>query len=300
MRTKKFQLLILVLFILISSFSKDENNLNNKGERISTDYSVLLNDLEYPTGLFWAEGKLYFTETAERNTTFGGNLTLNAYDLNSNNLTILKDKPQNSDALVAVNNYIYLSSPVITSPGEYGNLSMFNLSTNSESHLLDIEIAPTGMCVDENNNIYLLGGSDEPSAKSLYKFPNQNYTNPEVLLTGLGRTWEIAYHNGLLYFSDHENIYRYNQKDEPVSLISKRGISGMAITDNYIYYSEYFNNKVGRINLSTKQDELLFDNINYPSKMAIDRINKTLYLITHGTDENKYKDGQLIRIGQVD
>lgn len=267
---------------------------------VGVDYSVLLNNLEYPKALFWTEGNLYYTETAARNTSYGGKLTLNDYNLLTNNLTVLKESPQNSDALVVVDNYIYLSSYYGSIPGESGKVSTFNLSSNSESHLLDIEIATEGMCLDENDNIYLLGSSDNSNAKSLYKFPNQDYTNPEVLLTGLGRTWTITYHNGLIYFSDHNYIYSYNQIDEPVSLISKGGILGMAVTDNYIYYSEYFNNKVGRINLTTKQDELLFDDIIRPGAMAIDRINNILYLITNGTNDNQFKDCQLIRIGQVD
>lgn len=261
---------------------------------------VLLDNLEYPKALFLKDNMLYFTETAARSTSWGGKLTLNSYNLLTNEKEVLKDSPSNNDALVVIGNDIYLSSYKYSIPGDNGEVSKFDLATNTESYFMAIEIATEGMSVDESNNIYLLGSSDNSNAKSLYKFPASNYSQPEVLLTGLGRTWNITYGNDYIYFSDHNYIYKYDGVNTPTIFKTKSGILGMAISNNYLYYSSYFTNEVGRINLISKEDEILYSNISWPATMTFDESTKTLYLLTNGTEENECKDSKLIKITNIE
>ena len=62
---------------------------------------MLVEGLEYPTGMWVAGGTIYLTETAGRNTTFGGKVQLDRYDIAGGTLELLLDHPSNSDALVA-------------------------------------------------------------------------------------------------------------------------------------------------------------------------------------------------------
>jgi len=282
---KKTMYLISILALLLSC-KKD----------IQFDNAALLHNLEYPLALFIDGGSLYFTETASRNTFFGGKLTLNSYNLATNQKTVLKNNPINSEALVVVNNEIYLSCFVGSTPGQSGRISIFNLLTNTETHFMNIEIATRAMCVDGNRNIYLLGSSNLPAAKSLYKFPATNYSNPSVLLTGLGITNCIACSNGSLYYSDRYKIYVINEYNHPSILLEKSGVSGMAVSDKYLYYSTYTEGKIGRIDLSRREDQTLFEGISRPGCMAYDKKKRTLYFLTRGTSENQYKDGKLYKI----
>jgi len=178
-------------------------------KQVTTDImrmDTLVYDLEYPVALFLNTNKLYYTEAARYNTSTGGNSTLNVYDLVSNQKTLLKHYPENEDALIVIDEKVYLSSWKYSIPGQSGWISIFDLSKNEETHFMNLEIAAHAMCVDSYNNFYVLGSSDLMNAKSLYKFPASDYAKPVCLLNGLGRTLSIASDGENIYFSDYNTI----------------------------------------------------------------------------------------------
>ena len=104
--------------------------------------TTLLTDLEYPSGLWPVSDRVYVTETAGRNTIYGGKVSLDAYSISTAQKSVLVDHPENSDAVaVASNGLIYLTSYHYVIPGEYGKVSVVNPATDVETHLLDIGIA---------------------------------------------------------------------------------------------------------------------------------------------------------------
>lgn len=261
---------------------------------------TLVDNLEYPVALFLSNKNLYFTENAGWSTSSGGKVTLNSYNTETNQKTLLMSYPDARDAMVVIGNNIYLSSWVLKIPGEQGRVTIFDLTQNKEIPFKTIEIATEDMCLDSNNNFYLLGSSDLAGAKSLYKFPASDYSTPVVLLYGLGRTNSIAFKNDIIYYSDAVGIWKVENDLLKTLFYQKKYILGMALSDTYMYYSDYFNNKIGRINLQSKVEEVMYSNISYPNKMVIDRANNTLYVLSHGTDINKYKDGKILRITNAD
>ena len=257
---------------------------------------TLVNNLEYPVALFLSNKKLYYTENAGWNITSGGKETLNSFNTETNQKTLLMNYPDGRDAMVVVGDRVYLSSWVLKIPGEEGNVTVFDLIQNKEIPFMAIEIATKDMCLDSYNNFYLLGSSDLSTAKSLYKFPAPYYTNKKVLLTGLGRTWSIASEDDNIYYSDQNCIWKVESTLSKTIFYQKTFISGIALSDNYMYISEYFNNKISRINMQSKVVEVLFSNISYPGKMVYDKDNKVLYVLSFGTDIKKYKDGKILKI----
>lgn len=76
-----------------------------------------------------------------------------------------------------------------------------------ETPLPDIEIASEDMFIDSGDNILIIGSSDTAGAKSIYLLPSGNNTNPNVLLTGLGRPWSITRNGNDVYFSTNRGYY---------------------------------------------------------------------------------------------
>ena len=257
---------------------------------------TIVSNLEYPVALFLSNKKLYYTENAGWSTSSGGKVTLNSFNTETNQKTLLMSYPDGRDAMVVVGDRIYLSSWVLKSIGEEGRVTVFDLIQNKENPFMAIQIATNDMCLDSYNNFYLLGSSDLSTAKSLYKFPAPYYTNQKVLLTGLGRTWSIASKDDNIYYSDHDYIWKVESSLSKTIFYQKTFISGIALSDNYMYISEYFNNKISRINLQSKIVEVMFSNISYPAKMVYDKDNKVLYVLSSGTDIKKYKDGKILKI----
>lgn len=260
---------------------------------------TLVNYLEYPFALFLSNNKLYYTETAYFNAS-GGKLTLNFYDLVTKQNTLLKYQPLNYDAMVVIGDKIYLSSWSHSIPGESGRVSIFDITKKIETDFLSVGVATQDMCLDSHENFYLLGTSDLPAGKSLYKFPVSDYSRPLVLMTGLGRTLSIVSKDDDIYYSDHNSIWKIGSSLSRTIFYQKSFIFGMAISDTYMYFSDYFNNKIGRINMQSKVAEVLFSNIPYPGKMVFDRENKILYVLSHGTVLNKFKDGKILKITSIE
>ena len=64
--------------------------------------STLLTNLEYPKGLWIEEDAVYLTETAQRNTVFGGKLCLDLFNITTGQKTILVNDPIASDAAIDI------------------------------------------------------------------------------------------------------------------------------------------------------------------------------------------------------
>jgi len=257
--------------------------------------STLLMNLEYPKGLWTKGDKLFLTETAGRNTTWGGKFCLDKYDITTGQKTALVNNPENADAVVvASDDKIYLTSYVGQIPGDSGKVSWVDPSSKLETHLLNIEIASEDMFIDSNDDIYIIGSSDTSNAKSIYKLPAGDYTNPSVLQTGLGRTWCLSKSADYIYFSDHYKIKRFNiNAPEQIETFAEKSVMSITFGSEYLYYADYFGGTLGRINLSTKLDETLASGLNGPHTVRYDAASKKLYFLESGTESGQFKDGTL-------
>ena len=265
--------------------------------------SVLLTGLEYPRGL-WAKGNtVYLTETAGRNTGYGGKICLDTYDISTGQKTTVLNNPENSDAVVAASDdKIYLTSYHGTIPGENGKVSSVDSQTFLETHLIDLAIAARDMFIDEQDNIYIIGSSDLGNAQSLYLLPAGDYLNPVVLQTGLGRTWCISKHDGYVYFSDLNAIKRFPEQGGQVETFLNKDVMSITFGGGFLYYADYFDNTVGRVALTTKQDEILISGLNKPTAIRYHQQTGKLYFLEVGTSAGSYKDGrlQVIEFGETE
>jgi len=262
---------------------------------------TLLTDLEYPKGLWINGNNLYLTETAGRNTVWGGKISLSEYDIVTGVKTELLNNPANSDSVVvASDEMIYLTSYQTKIPGESGTVSVVDPTTNVETHLLNIDIASEDMFIDSEDNILIIGSSDQVWANSIYLLPSGDYTNPIVLQTGLGRIWCISKKGDYIYFGTNTfsgtgEIKRFNINDPSgtIETFLARSVMSMAFSSQYLYYADYFGDTVGRIDIQTKEDEILISSLNSPIQVRYDEFSNELYFLEAGTGANQYKDGTL-------
>jgi hypothetical protein len=261
--------------------------------------STLLTNLEYPNGLWIKGDSTYLTETNGRNTGYGGKICLDRYNITAGQKTVLVNNPECSDAVVvASNGTIFLTSYQGSTPGESGTVSVVDPETNIETHLLNIDIASKDMFIDSNDDILIIGSSDSPSAKSIYLLPSENYTDPIVLKTGLGRTWCISKSGTYTYFSDLSAVKRFNASGTIETFVNK-AVMSMSFSSKYLYYADYFGGTVGRINIQTKSDETLVSGLNEPINVRYDEASNRLYFLEAGTNSGEYKDGTLKGIEYV-
>lgn len=280
-----------------------ENYIIKQNPSTGMKIETLVDNLEYPSALFLRNNKLFYTEAAAMNTQFGGRTTINYYDLQTSQVTLLTDRPMNFNSMVVIGENIYLSLWGGQIPGDFGRMSIFNITGREETPFMNLAIAPVDMSLDSENNIYLLGTSDTQTAKSLYKFPVGNYKSPVILLEGLGRTTSILSENGDLFYSDGSTIWKMtNSSKTEVYKETRNGnyISSFVFTDKYLYYSDVLNSRIYQVNKQTLDLGILFDTIPYPDKMILDSENKLLYVISHGTEANNFKDGKVFRITNIE
>lgn len=283
------------LFLLFITFACTGSIL--KAQNVST----LLSNLEYPSGLYVSGNYIYLTETAGFNTGYGGKNCLDKYDMIANQKTLLLDHPICSNAVVvASDGKVYLTSYVNYIPGESGKVTVYDPVLNIESLLVNIEIASEDMILDNNGDILIIGSSGVPGAKSLYKLPFGSYTSPIVLMTDLGITLSLAKKNETIYFSTFQTIEYFSSDGIVQPLSNSHGAISLSISNKYLYYSDFLNQKIGRINLTTYADETILTVSNAPSSLRYSISEDKLYFMEFGTDAGKYKDGTLKVISNVE
>ncbi len=262
---------------------------------------TLLENLEHPSSM-WVKGdKLYFTETAGRNTSYGGKVQLNRFGLTTGTKDLIVDNPENSDAVVvASNGLIYLASYQNTIPGEIGTVSVVNPETGVESHLADVEIAASDMAINSNDDIVLFGSSDLPDAKSLYLFPALDFQNPVILRTGLGRGFCAGLDGDMFYHADFTALYRFivGQADE--TLLTRSYVTSTTISETHVFttVAEFEPNRGSLFRIAKDGSGLtqLVDGFSMPLAVRYDSASGRLFLLDAGTEAGSYKDGKLFEV----
>ncbi|MHA2249924.1 MAG: NosD domain-containing protein [Candidatus Kariarchaeaceae archaeon] len=277
-----------------------QNILNSRSIELlqleSPTPTVLLSGLEYPRGLWVKDDVVFFTETGGPS----AGHSLSKYDVGTQQGTLLKDGVTASYAVVvASDDTIYLSAPVQTIPGEEGVFTKFDQNTGIETTLFNINVAATDMHIDSNDDIYLLGSSDSPSAQSIYYLPSYDYTDYNIMQTGLGRTWGIGKVNDTIIYSDvqfnptTQSIKWFSGINGQIWVLDERHAISLSSSDDYLYYADYFAGTVGRYNYDGLTDEVLLTNLNGPTHVHFDAATGNLYYMEAGTSDTGFTDGTL-------
>ncbi len=255
--------------------------------------TTLLTALEYPSSI-WVKGDvIYLTETNGRYTSYGGKVCLDQYHISSHQKRLILSNPRcYASVVVSSTGVIYLTATAGSIPGNSGKVSTADTATMLETPLLDILIASKDMYIDENDDITIIGSSDDPSGKSLYLLPANDRLNPVVLKTGLGRTRCVSKCGTDIYFSTLDDIRCIDTSGAVTTYVNKV-VSSISFSNYYLYYTELFSGKIGRIDLLTKQDETILTGLNAPSCVRYDAPSNRLYFLEAGSDANMYKDGTL-------
>jgi hypothetical protein len=267
--------------------------------------ATLQSELEYPKGLWIKNGYIYITETRGRNTTFSdGRVSLLRIPVGGSEADVLLNNPVNSDAVVVADDgKIYLTSYHTTIPGENGDVSVVEFFEGEgwqESHLLDLEIAAIDMFMDSDENIYVIGSSDGPAAKSLYRLPVYNYvTEANVLESGLGRTQALTRIGSTFYYAHFvEPEVRTLPGDEV--FIDNATVYSLTSDGTYLYYAEvlydgptFVDSWIRRKHLATGAVETIADLAAEVTAVRFDAETGTLFFLEGGTQGNEFRDGAL-------
>ena len=252
----------------------------------------LLTNLEYPSGLWVRGDRVYFTETNGYNTSFGGAVRLRVYNLASETDSLLKDHPNCRDAVVVTEDgKIYLGSYVGSTPGESGRVSVLDPTTLVESNVTELEIAVKDMFLESDNDILVIGSSNLPGAKSLYRLAPPAYTSPNVVKTGLGRTQGVTALGSDIYFADNAAIRKIS--GDVTEAWFPKFVSSLSASSKYLFYSDPYAGEIGMIDLASKHDSVLVSGLHYPDRVRWVAETNRLYFTELGTTEGEFKDGTL-------
>ena len=257
-----------------------------------TVIKTLLTHLEYPKGLWVKGGKAYFTE-ANGSHDYGGKNSLNVYDSAANTKTILKDTIICTEGVVVTEmGHIYMTSWRGAKPGDEGEVSFYDPQDRFEISIVNLAIASVDMFIESNDDIYVIGSSETPGAKSVYRLPAGEYANPQVIHDSLGTTLSLTKAGDILYYSeDGGSIKRF--VGGTFELFVNKDVESMSASSTYLFYADLAGGKIGKINISSKADETIATNLHSPTAVRWDAAASKLYFLEAGTSGNGYKDGTL-------
>jgi hypothetical protein len=281
--------LMLVSAVVCSGCGKNETT-STTNEQLAV--TTLLTGLEYPTGMWIKSGKVYFTETNGRNTTFGGKVALSVFDTDTNTEELILNDPVNSDAVVMDSDGdLYLTSWHGTIPGDFGKVSVVDTTTKIETSITDINIASVDMFIDASDDLYIIGSSDDDTAQSLLRLPNGSYASWEVVQRSLGRTRCLSMYGTNLYYSNDAEIRRF--VGGIYEIFVSISVRSMTFSSANLYYTDYVAGTIGEINVTSKARRTLYSGLHSPTAVRWDAAHKKLYFLEAGTEAAEYKDGTL-------
>lgn len=267
----------------------DDSTLPSGGVSIET----LLVGLECPKGL-WVRGDLvYVTEAAGRNSPYGGAVRLDSYDLAAGVRRVLTENPDNCDAVVvAASGNVFLASPEGPSPGANGNLSVVNPLSGFETHVADLDIAATDMCIDADDNIYLVGSNDFLDGRSLQFLPAGAYGSPLLLKAGLGRVACVAKSGSDIFYSTPLGTFMI-MGDGSTELLVDRPFASISCSVSALFYADPVAGSVGAIGLLTGGERVIASRLRSPVAVRWQPEERRLFFLEAGSQGGELKDGAL-------
>lgn len=261
---------------------------------------TLMVGLEYPTGLWIKDGRVYLTETAGRNTSFGGKIDLLRYDVTTQQTQVLLNHPANSDAVVVTGDEtIYLTSYHGSIPGDSGDVSIAQFDSGQqlwvETHLLTLAIASTDMFLDANGDIYVIGLGATSNAASLYRLTPPDYaTAPSVVARGLGRSFSLTKIGSDVYYSEiGTREVRRLMGGSDTSFVTGVTVGSLTSDGTFLFMSDFLTGQILRKNLTTGALETIATGLRNPTALRYDPQSGNLYFLEGGTPGAQYKNGRL-------
>jgi hypothetical protein len=253
----------------------------------------LASGLHFPRGMWIRGGFVYFTETAGRNTSFGGNVRLLRFNLATGGLEPLVNNPVNSDGVVVDDGgNVWLTSYHEATPGEVGAVSRARFDVDVgwvEDPIFDLEIASHDMFIDTDETMFVIGSSDQSNAASLYEL---NEESPVVLARGLGRAQGMTKVGTDIYFTRLApgEIRRLRAGTNQLLLNEVQAVS-LTSDGTFLYYAEQIDGRISRMQLTTGDTETFLSGLNNPTQVRF--AGGRLFFLEGGTVEQEYKDGTL-------
>ncbi|HVY48750.1 MAG TPA: hypothetical protein VHB21_22835 [Minicystis sp.] len=275
--------------------------------------TVLVDHLDYPRGLWVRDGKVYFTEAASTDTSYGGISRLSSYDLATNVRTTLVENPTNHDAVVvASDGNIYLGGWSDTIPGGPGHVSVVYAGTIIEWPVVDLEAGVGDMFIDDADDIYVaaVGVVKGP----IYRLAAGDYAHPTVFraletsaMTSSGLEFyvsKLGHQTRISRFSVLGSVDHDWMPEDPTWLMT----TSLTAHDDYLFYGGYGAaetyapnsshagpGEIRRVDLTTGEHRTtVAGGLAEVNNVRVDPATGLLYVLDAGTTEGEYHDGRLL------
>lgn len=273
---------------------------------------VFATDLEYPKGLWITGCRIYFTETAGRNSGTRGKVSLGMYDLVTRERRVLVDNPRNCDAIAADGSgRVFLASPDVENTT---SVTVVEPTTLVESPVASVPIQVVGLAMSKTGDLFLTGNDTPavgPSARSLFRLPVGRYGEPALLASGLGLPRCMAELDGNVYVAstltgtpESFGLTRVSPDGAKTRLVSTGwGTNSMSLSRKWLYGAD--DGGIWRERLTElRSPEVLPTSV--PPKTAVAvryeaALNVLVYL-DRGTptSDGKYQSGALRMLTRVE
>jgi hypothetical protein len=206
--------LVPLSMLLGCSFTQDLGGPNDttskpQGEAVGRQSALPLSDLQYPTGLWVRDGKVYFLEAAEWDTKWRGASRLSVYDLATQTRTMLVDKVVNNESVVvASDGKIYLGGWSHLFPGNHGQIAVVDAATGVETPILDLDASVADMFIDDEDDIYVLTWAYDDT-RTIFRLPAGDYAHPLPVLDTAARM--MTFNAGSFFFTDFEARHGFTE-----------------------------------------------------------------------------------------
>ncbi|MFB6317193.1 hypothetical protein [Saccharicrinis sp. FJH54] len=293
----KYAYFLFVLVLLISCGNPNSREQNIGELVINSDLSItldtVLNNLLEPEDIYVSGHSIFYSvknsDEKEENEAY----KIMAFDEGTKESRLVYSSAFKPFGLIVNDSCMFISA--IESEGVPDNAKLFRycFADKSLSLITDSLAEPFDIDTDKDGNIYVGAIIKDNERNPLIKYKAPDYLEYDRELDGHGEVLSFDYGNDFIWFSNAGGIAKTQERSTwSVSFIN--GVTGLLVTENFIYYTKYDYNLLGRINMFTGENEVLLENILRPYKMTYSEINNALYFIVN--DNSKDHTSKLLKL----
>jgi hypothetical protein len=282
----------LFFLILFASCGNSNSHEQNIGELIiNSDLNIkldtILNDINEPEDVYATDHSIYYSEKSDKDVADKGAYNIMVFNEDTKESSLIYSSSDKPFGLVVNDSCMFMSASDIENSPDNAHLLVYNFNDQSVIQITDSLAKPFDIDTDKDGNIYVGAIIKDNVRNPLIKYKAPDYAEYDRQLDGSGEILSFDYGNDFIWFSNAGGIAKTQDRNTwSVSFIN--GVTGLLVTENFIYYTKYDFNLLGRINMFTGENETLLENILRPYKMTYSEDSKALYfIINNNSKEHK-------------
>ncbi|MFB6343003.1 hypothetical protein ACE1ET_14845 [Saccharicrinis sp. FJH62] len=293
----KYAYFLFVLVLLISCGNPNSREQNIGELIINSDLNItldtVLNNLNEPDDVYVSGQSIYYSVKNNEAKGDEGAYNIMAFDEATQKSRVVYTSNTRPFGLIVNDSCMFITSREDEQPTDNAQLLMYNFKNKQLTHITDSLAEPFDIDTDKDGNIYVGAIIKDNERSPLVKYKAPEYIEYDRELDGHGEILSFDYGNDFIWFSNAGGIAKTQDRSTwSVSFIN--GVTGLLVTQNYIYYTKYEYNLLGRIDMFTGENEVLLENVLRPYKMTYSDKDNALYLIVN--DNAKEHTSKLLKL----